>query len=397
MVNVVHHFANKCVDAFQRNQKEIAIGIALSAIGIALEILVHGSPFPESAPPEKTYTSIWLNIIQSIAGRVVFCLGCIILVNRIRLGKEMHPAARDRNLVNLNGENLPNGQTPLRIAAKNGDAARVRLLLQNGVDANFESDGCTALHQAAEDGRADIVQLLLDYEARVNHAGPGGFTPLHAAAKNGHTEVVRLLLDRGATKDQEAINRRTPLYEAVEHGHAEVARLLINSGADVNHMSPGDLTNLPYVYGAEPLRFYDGGSIDRVTHNEPIPLYDAADDRSADIARIGVNHGASLHFLASNSTTPLLLAVISGNAEVVDLLLDNGADVGLGPQGHTLLFAAASGGHIDVLRILQTEIGPDARLQRELIGYVRRVHGNELANELREIFEAPSASVACAG
>lgn len=46
--------------------------------------------------------------------------------------------------------------------------------------------------------RPDKVQVLLDFGADVNAAGPRGKTALHYAATAGHARVVRLLLDRGA-------------------------------------------------------------------------------------------------------------------------------------------------------------------------------------------------------
>ena len=51
--------------------------------------------------------------------------------------------------------------TPLIIAAKNGNAEIVRLLLEKGADVNVKTDsGKTALIHAKNEGHTDIVEML---------------------------------------------------------------------------------------------------------------------------------------------------------------------------------------------------------------------------------------------
>ena len=47
---------------------------------------------------------------------------------------------------------------------------------------------------AAQNGRDQVVKLLLDNQADVNQAYKNGSTPLMLAAHNGHAAVVKLLL-----------------------------------------------------------------------------------------------------------------------------------------------------------------------------------------------------------
>ena len=62
------------------------------------------------------------------------------------------------------------GVTPLRLAAINGSAAMLEVLLAAGADANarLTAQGDTALMLAARTGRIDAIETLLDRGANVN-------------------------------------------------------------------------------------------------------------------------------------------------------------------------------------------------------------------------------------
>ncbi len=76
-------------------------------------------------------------------------------------------------------------------AVKSGDVPALRSLLQQRapVDA-AEADGTTALHWAARNDRADLVQMLLRAGAQANGANRYGVTPLALAAVNGSAAVM---------------------------------------------------------------------------------------------------------------------------------------------------------------------------------------------------------------
>ena len=89
-----------------------------------------------------------------------------------------------------------------------------------------------ALRTAAEDGKLEEIQSLLDRRADVNAVAPHYNTPLHFASANGRHQCVELLLDRHANVD--AVNgfNYTPLHCASCNGHRQCVELLINRGAD---------------------------------------------------------------------------------------------------------------------------------------------------------------------
>src|SRR5439155_24934472 len=98
-------------------------------------------------------------------------------------------------------------------AARGGDVAAVRKLLDEGVDVNtkYRYDR-TALSFACDRGHLDVVKLLLDRGADVNiedtfyHATPLTWAVSPALGrKPQHAEIVGLLLKRGAKRKDGAL------------------------------------------------------------------------------------------------------------------------------------------------------------------------------------------------
>ena len=133
---------------------------------------------------------------------------------------------------------LNTGTTPLMRAAKNGDAAAIRLLLENRADPNArQKNGTTALMLAAGLGRGtgaftkdyateaellESVKVLIAAGADVNAVDDSGETPLHYGAQ-ASDDIVKYLAEKGAKLDVKDKKGRTPVEMALGvglHGHA---------------------------------------------------------------------------------------------------------------------------------------------------------------------------------
>jgi ankyrin repeat protein len=123
-------------------------------------------------------------------------------------------------------------------AAKRGDVAAVRSLLEDGADPNAaQGDGLSALHLAAQEGNLEIAKLLIDARANVEaETRIGAYTPLHLASGGGHTPVVGALLDAGAnTGAVSSTTGATALHLAAKALNGEgVIKLLLKKGALVD-------------------------------------------------------------------------------------------------------------------------------------------------------------------
>ncbi|KAI4337036.1 hypothetical protein L6164_015496 [Bauhinia variegata] len=83
-------------------------------------------------------------------------------------------------------------------AARNGDADKVRTLIDSGGDVTyFDSDGLTPMMHAAKLGHAEVVKILLSAGAPWNALSPSNVSAGEFAMEAGHQEAFEVLLNAG--------------------------------------------------------------------------------------------------------------------------------------------------------------------------------------------------------
>jgi cytohesin len=233
------------------------------------------------------------------------------------------------------------------------DIRLVRLMLEHGADVNAPQGAfspMTPLHLAANIGDVEKCKLLLEFKADVNAHTPDGATPLDFAAVWDHRAICELLLAHGAqlgmqaacalgrtediarilNADPQSVNqrdnrlRRTPLHWAAASGHRGLVAVLIRAGADVNAKAPrygqaGNVVTGPETWGADEAK--DAGET---------PLHVAARAGHAPVVELLVQNGADVNASDENQMTVLQHAVYAGQVAVVQLLLEHGAKVDVG-------------------------------------------------------------------
>jgi ankyrin repeat protein len=119
----------------------------------------------------------------------------------------------------------------LVVAAATGRLQEARQLLAGA----SSQDRHRAIALAAQHGRAEIVQLLLDAGEDPDRYNPAGChahsTPLHQAVCYGRDPVVRLLVERGAkTGIEDTLFHGTPLGWAIYNKQPEIEKYLRGIG-----------------------------------------------------------------------------------------------------------------------------------------------------------------------
>jgi ankyrin repeat protein len=274
--------------------------------------------------------------------------------------------ARDtRTTLESAGSYVAFPQTPLQIAARKGNLELVKLLISAGAAINTdETFWSSALQNAAKarhyeiaqlllDAKADIdtcfgrygcalacaieekckplIKLLLDNNADVNSSGASGITPLQSAAMVNDEAIVSYLLLLGAKVNTQAPTNptrtdrtKTALQWAVYNGNMNIVSLLLDAGANIN-----------YSQGRTALEV----AVETKDHKMIFILLDAGADPSKDgsvslavkASDVGLilallQRGAGINNISHDIPTALYQAAVSEDLEMVQFLLDRGAD-----------------------------------------------------------------------
>ncbi|KAL8735775.1 MAG: hypothetical protein Q9166_000639 [cf. Caloplaca sp. 2 TL-2023] len=133
---------------------------------------------------------------------------------------------------------LDDGLAALHIAIRNRDTNMASLLLASGIEHFTPSHyGTTAVHDACHYGLEDLVEQLLglsnEPQAYVNANSLNSGTPLYNAARQGYASIINILLDHGAIIDKVGPGNKlgSALMAACAYGHGEAVKALLEGGA----------------------------------------------------------------------------------------------------------------------------------------------------------------------
>jgi len=144
-------------------------------------------------------------------------------------------------LLTDNGRKLPTIKKEVLVqafasAAGQGYVNVLEKLLHLGADklGRTKCRGETALHIAAAQGQAEVVGLLLKKDVPVDVKDENDRMPLHCAVSHGQLDTVQLLLQNKAPINAKTSEGLTPLHLAVVAGRLPVVDVLMRFGADVS-------------------------------------------------------------------------------------------------------------------------------------------------------------------
>jgi ankyrin repeat protein len=239
------------------------------------------------------------------------------------------------------------GLTPLIFATRQGDFATVKLLLDARADVNETSEfGWTPLLVATQNRYYRIGSYLLQHGAKPNIANEGGWTPLYIATDNrnieagdypvrkpdmDHLDFIKELLVAGAdpnlrmrssTETRTVFTNQwlqeegaTPFLRAAQSGDLVLMKLLLEHGADPKIATDINVTPLQVASGI--------GWVEGVT-------YEWSPKQTYETVKFLLDLGADVNAQDTvDLRTALMGAAHKGRNDVVELLVQHGADLSL--------------------------------------------------------------------
>jgi len=241
----------------------------------------------------------------------------------------------------VTGQESSTGMTPLMLAVNTKfNPEIVELLIKAGSDVNALDDrGFTALHFAVSSVNlaTDIYPeikvksfLSLLRHINLNNSTYDNIVD-HSVQQNLKMQiaVIKLLLEAKANPNISTLKSSyTPLVIAIKSSHIEIIKLLIANGADVNFENEAILAPIWFalnnIPNSIPYLIEAGADVNRKNRmNDTILSY--IDD--VELAKIVIASGADINNKNKFDITPLMLAAKNGRYDIVELLLQNGADI----------------------------------------------------------------------
>ena len=201
-------------------------------------------------------------------------------------------------------------------------------------------------YQAIRNDNAGDLRALSESQD-VNAKDSRGATPLMYAAAFGNARQMKLLLESGADVNAQNTFHATALIWA--GGDAVKSRMLIEHGADINVRTQQGRTALMAAAkrngNADLVRLLLEKGADVKTPGDTT-LIPAAQSGDVEIMRLLIESGANVNCISPRlGETPLMYAAASDNVEAVRLLLAKGANPNAGLKNMTRVIGGSIAGH----------------------------------------------------
>lgn len=207
------------------------------------------------------------------------------------------------------------------------DTAAVDSALANGADIN-----CWCHYSGTTEKMGARIPVVRRFIRNKHKAVSTTQYPLETAVVYTKYEKVAYLLRKGADPNATAIEKSKPLFRALEHAYFggevrdenyRIAKLLQSYGGNLKGQY------IPYDHDAEQMQLFAefGADFNLKIGSDHTPLQSAAHFKNAEVMKVLLDNGADPNTIDTDGQTPLhCMARKESGLECIDLLLKAGAD-----------------------------------------------------------------------
>lgn len=265
-------------------------------------------------------------------------------------------------------------ETPLHVAAREGNLNAVKLLVERGADVNQRNWNFATPLVVSSGKKSDIALFLISKGADVNLLDMKHNTSLSYACIHGNKQLAIALLKAGADPNHKGAHNETPIIKAVKTRHYQLIPALVRSQASLQiadedgnypcHIAAinNDLKSLKCLLD------YKDTNIECKNKAHRTPLQEAIVNNNGEIFSFLINKIANvntkddfnemaihyvINFKGKPSTHPLNLATPNGRKKVVEMLIPLTININeQNKQGQTALYMATSKGQVSIVELL---------------------------------------------
>ena len=260
------------------------------------------------------------------------------------------------------------GNTPFLLACSSGIAEITNLLI--GANARIDVKNYldeNGVHLGARGGHLDIVKLIMNkYYWLVEQPNKNGEKPIHLAAANGQVNVLDHFLYLRVRIDDYDNDGKRPIHSAAANGQSSCIKSLLNHGSKIQwrmknsgdmpiHLvaAIGHITSMVLLLGVNRAE-----QIESKNNKLETPLFIAAANGHAPLVSYLMSINANMETRNDRQLTPLMIATINGHLDTVIVLAENGAlltaQSGTQDGRKTCIHFAVHQGHIEMVRYFLT-------------------------------------------
>ena len=235
--------------------------------------------------------------------------------------------------------------TLLHVATAHNQIHIMQYAIESGININAKDrNGNTALHIATENAHIDAIHLLLNSGADDEILNSKLDAPLHIAFRSNDTNLVAAFLEHPIELVIVGYRKRTPLHVIAEHDNIEACEVLHNSilvkeefkkkggtGFRLCAMDEDNLTPIHLAARVGSHRVLDFMISKCKEHGYPVevvlsfldeenstPLHAAVDGGHTDVVQVLLNHGANPTVCRDDQPPPIHLACSQGKLEMIE-------------------------------------------------------------------------------
>ncbi|KAI4454386.1 ankyrin repeat-containing protein [Holotrichia oblita] len=248
-------------------------------------------------------------------------------------------------LLNIWAKRSPNSLTYVTFSSELKDCIQI---VENEADINLMDE----FSLDREENNVELVHALLKVAAEVTNQAPIGIECLNTILKLDDEEIDRILIQNFQEKYKEFMEGLTDVEYAAIKGNRTMVQILLRNKTNKNNISLTRVIQRSQQKYPVEILVENQIDVNLPDENGDSPLLTALDCSTADVVKILIENGAAVNGVNKDqpNRTPLRVAIRKSRLRSVHMLLENGANINV--ENKPMLHSASKGKSTKIVHML---------------------------------------------